>query len=64
MLFHFNQVSHLNQLKQMNQPKQIDINKVFTFNVKKIVLSTYYKEDVSLIKQRADNTYYDKIIKI
>ena len=41
---------------------QYDINKILILKIKELILSTMNKYDALLIKQRKDNTYYDKII--
>jgi hypothetical protein len=53
--------------KQSNKHSTNHINlhpdKILVLNMKELILSSYYKYDFFLIKQRTNNTYYDKIIK-
>lgn len=41
----------------------INPNKILIIKIKELVLSTMNKYDSFLIKERKDNTYYNKIIK-
>jgi hypothetical protein len=41
----------------------INPNKILILKIKELILSTMNKYDIFLIKERKDNTYYDKIIK-
>jgi hypothetical protein len=53
--------------KQSNKHSTNHINlhpdKILVLNMKELILSSSYKYDFFLIKQRTNNTYYDKIIK-
>jgi hypothetical protein len=53
--------------KQSNKHSANHINlhpdKVLVLHIQELILSSYYKYDFLLIKQRKNNTYYDKIIK-
>jgi len=40
----------------------INPNKILIIKIKELVLSTINKYDIFLIKERKNNTYYDKII--
>lgn len=40
----------------------INPNKILILKIKELILSPFNKYDTLLIKQRKNNTYYDKII--
>ena len=47
----------------MYNSTKYNVNKMLILKITELVLSSYYKYDNLLIKQREKNTYYDKIIK-
>ena len=51
-----------NQSNKHSQYNQYNPNKVLILNIKELVFLHYYNYDNLLIRQRAKNTYYDKII--
>jgi hypothetical protein len=57
----YNQHSY-SKHNQSNKHSQYNPNKVLILNIKELVFLPYYNYDNLLIRQRAKNTYYDKII--
>ena len=49
--------------KQANNQINLHPDKVLVLYIQELILNSYYKYDFLLIKQRTNNTYYDKILK-